>query len=62
MYVKSELLILNIKQDMGQSIQKTFKKFEKSEVPTKTKWWIIRVGVSKVIKFDLRCDPKRMCC
>ena len=50
MYAKSELLILSTKQDIGQSIQKTFKNLKKSEVPTKTKWWIIRVGVSNIIK------------
>ena len=58
MHIKSELLILSIN---GSKYSKNIQNLKKSKIPTKTKWWIIRVGVSNFIKFDLRCDPKRMC-
>ena len=51
---RSEMLTPSEKQAMGQNIKN-------SEIPTKTKWRIIRVGVSNFIKFDLRWDPKWMC-
>ena len=41
--VKSELLTPSKKQAIGQNI---FKNLKNSEIPTKTKWHIIRVGVS----------------
>ena len=62
MYVKSELLILSTNQDMGQSIQKHSKLKNQKYLQKNNKMVDInRVGVSNVIKFDLRYDPKRMC-
>ena len=56
--VKSELLTPSIKQAMDQK----HSNLKISGIHTKTKWQIIRVVVSNSFKFDLRWDPKWMCC
>ena len=57
-YVKSELLSLCMNEVMSQNRQK-ISKFENRKYLHKTKWQIIRVGVSYFVKFDLVCHLRR---
>ena len=59
-YVKSELLSLCMKEVFSQNSKK-ISKFENRKYLHKTKWQVIRVGVSYFVKFDLGCHLRRTC-